>query len=150
MLITQNPSNATIKELIFLSSEGAAKWIEDKETGDIFYWPSDAAHHKQIAEILHISEYDKGIAIKDKGPDPYDQAPEIKLSYFQTREYRKRMAAFFKKHTECYWNRNNRLGKNILQLLWARVRTKFRGLQQYIQWKFRYLFHGISNIFESD
>ncbi|MCU7945629.1 MAG: hypothetical protein KZQ72_03120 [Candidatus Thiodiazotropha sp. (ex Cardiolucina cf. quadrata)] len=147
MLITQSPSNATIKELIFLSSEGAAKWIEDKETCDIFYWPSDTANHEQIAEILHISEYDKGIAIKDRGPDLYDQAPEVKVRHFQVREVLKWMAAFFKKHTECYRNWNNLLDKNIPQLLWSRVRNKFRGLQQYIQWKFSYLYHEISNVF---
>ncbi|MEW8509002.1 MAG: hypothetical protein AB2598_20140 [Candidatus Thiodiazotropha sp.] len=66
MIITRNPSNTKIRELITLSSEGAARWIEDKETGDIFYWPSDSAYHNQVAEILHISEYDKGIAIEDR------------------------------------------------------------------------------------
>ncbi|PVV23629.1 MAG: hypothetical protein B6D78_02785 [gamma proteobacterium symbiont of Ctena orbiculata] len=66
MIVYRNPSNAKIKELITRSSEGAARWIEEKETGDVFYWPSDTAYHKQIAEILHIAEYKKGIAIEDR------------------------------------------------------------------------------------
>jgi hypothetical protein len=66
MIIYRNPSNAKIKELITLSSEGAARWIEEKETGDVFYWPSDIAIHRQIAEILHIADYEKGIAIEDR------------------------------------------------------------------------------------
>jgi hypothetical protein len=66
MIIYRNPSNAKIKELITLSSEGAASWIEEKETGDLFYWPSDSGYHKQIAQILKISAYEKGIAIKDR------------------------------------------------------------------------------------
>jgi hypothetical protein len=66
MIIYRNPSNAKIKELITLSSEGAARWIEEKDTGDVFYWPSDIAFHRQIAEILHIADYEKGIAIKDR------------------------------------------------------------------------------------
>ncbi|MCU7931722.1 MAG: hypothetical protein KZQ90_13050 [Candidatus Thiodiazotropha sp. (ex Codakia rugifera)] len=149
MLITQNPSNATIKELIFLSSEDSAKWIEDKATGDIFYWPSDIAYHEQIAEILHITEYNRGIAIKDRGPDPYDQALEVKAWYFQVREARKWMAAFFKKQTECYRKLSNLHDKDISQLLWSRARKKFRGLQRYVQWKLSDLSHEISNIFES-
>jgi hypothetical protein len=66
MIIYRNPSNAKIKELITLSSEGAARWIEEKVTGDVFYWPSDLGYHTQIAKILKISEYDKGIAIEDR------------------------------------------------------------------------------------
>ena len=66
MIIYRNPSNAKIKELITRSSEGAARWIEEKESGDVFYWPSDTAFHTQIAKILHIADYEKGIAIEDR------------------------------------------------------------------------------------
>jgi hypothetical protein len=66
MMIYRNPSNAKIRELITLSSEGAAMWIEEKETGDLFYWPSDSGYHQDIAKILNITAYEKGIAIEDR------------------------------------------------------------------------------------
>jgi hypothetical protein len=66
MMIYRNPSNAKIRELITLSSGGAASWIEEKETGDLFYWSSDSGYHKQIAKILNITAYEKGIAIEDR------------------------------------------------------------------------------------
>ena len=63
MLLYRNPSPEKIQELIETSGDVAAKWIEDSETGDKWFWPSDAAFHANIAKTLHIEKYDKGIAI---------------------------------------------------------------------------------------
>ena len=63
MLLCRNPSPEKIQELIEISGDVAANWILDKESGDKWFWPSDAAFHANIAKSLHIKKYDKGIAI---------------------------------------------------------------------------------------
>ena len=39
MLIAKNPSAEKIQEIITLSKEKAAKWIEDSEDKAKYYWP---------------------------------------------------------------------------------------------------------------
>jgi len=63
MLLARNPTEEKIQELIDLSKDKAAKWIEDPEDNAKYYWPSDQAYHAAVAHILHIPKYEKGIAI---------------------------------------------------------------------------------------
>ncbi len=65
MILANNPSEDKIQELIELSKDKAAKWIEDKDSGDKWFWPSDKSFHKDVAKLLHIENYDKGLAVKD-------------------------------------------------------------------------------------
>lgn len=59
MLLYRNPTPEKIQELIASSGDIAPKWIKGSKTGDTFYWPSDQAFHARMAEILHITKYDK-------------------------------------------------------------------------------------------
>lgn len=63
MKLSKNPSNETIRELIEASPCKAAKWIKEIPTGDRYYWPADQALHARVADILHIEEYEKGLAV---------------------------------------------------------------------------------------
>ncbi len=60
----QNPSKEKIQELIQQSEQKAAKWLKDIEDGNIYYWPADWTSHAQMADILQIKDYDKGIVTK--------------------------------------------------------------------------------------
>lgn len=68
MQISQNPTDEKINELISLSKDKAAKWIKDLDTNDVYYWPSDTSSHKKMSLLLHIDNYDKGIAINQSLP----------------------------------------------------------------------------------
>ena len=63
MILSLNPSEEKIQELISLSKDKAARWLKDNETGDVWYWPSDGAIHKEMQDALGITDYEKGIAI---------------------------------------------------------------------------------------
>ncbi|MBT3206680.1 MAG: hypothetical protein HOM14_15925 [Gammaproteobacteria bacterium] len=62
MLIVKNPSDEKLQEIINISKDKAAKWIEDPETKDKYFWPFDQAFHVQVAKKLHIPKFEKGIA----------------------------------------------------------------------------------------
>ncbi len=66
MLISNNPSNEKIAEIIATSTEKAAKWIKDLETNDFWYWPAEKAIHAQMASLLSIPRYEKGLAVNEK------------------------------------------------------------------------------------
>ena len=61
MLITQDPTEEKIQELIKLSEMKAAKWLKDTEDGHIYYWPDNWTTHAQMADQLQIKDYEKGI-----------------------------------------------------------------------------------------
>lgn len=63
MYIKRNPSPDEIQQLIANSSEKAARWLCDEDTGDIWYWASDVAFHRDVANVLRIDKYTKGLAI---------------------------------------------------------------------------------------
>ena len=63
MIIAKNPTHEKLQEIINLSKDKAAKWIEDPENNSRYFWPSDQSFHADVAKILHISEFNKGIAI---------------------------------------------------------------------------------------
>ncbi len=63
MIICRNPTPEKIQLLIANSNDDAAKWIKDLDTGDTYYWPSHSAFHARMAEILHVSRYEQGLAI---------------------------------------------------------------------------------------
>ena len=63
MILLRNPSAEQIQGLIEASHNETAKWIEDKATGEKWFWPADQAFHAHIAGLLHITEYNKGLAI---------------------------------------------------------------------------------------
>lgn len=63
MIVARNPTPEKIRELIELSKSDAAKWIKNNETGETWYWPADESFHANMAKILHVTDYEKGIAI---------------------------------------------------------------------------------------
>lgn len=65
MLLSCNPPPEGIKRIIEASDHHAAKWIKDKSTGEIWYWPAEAAQHASIAKSVGITDYEKGIAITE-------------------------------------------------------------------------------------
>ena len=62
MLIVKNPSNEQLQEVLDHSKNKAAKWIEEPETKDKYFWPSDQAFHADVAKKLNIPVFEKGIA----------------------------------------------------------------------------------------
>ena len=40
MLISHNPDQQKINELISQSEQKAAKWLKDLDTGELWYWPA--------------------------------------------------------------------------------------------------------------
>jgi hypothetical protein len=62
---SKNPTDSQITEIIAESKHKAAKWIKDLATGDIYYWEAEKAFHRQMAELLNIKVFNKGIAVND-------------------------------------------------------------------------------------
>lgn len=62
MRVTFNPNEEKIKEICALSSENAAKWIKNTDTGEMIFFPSDSAFHAEVAKAFHVKNYTKGIA----------------------------------------------------------------------------------------
>jgi hypothetical protein len=62
-MFVSNPSDEKIRELIELSEYRAAKWIKDNENGDIFYWTTVETTHAEMAAVLHIEDYQTGVAV---------------------------------------------------------------------------------------
>lgn len=60
---TINPDRCKIRELINLSDQKAAKWLQDLNTGDFWYWPASWITHDNMAAELNIQDYDKGIMV---------------------------------------------------------------------------------------
>lgn len=65
MIPAKNPTDAQISVIISRSEHQAAKWLKDLDTGDLYFWEAEKAFHKHIADSLHISSFDKGIAVND-------------------------------------------------------------------------------------
>ncbi len=67
MKLAKNPSAAEIARIVDGSTEKAAKWLEDKSTGDRWFWPAEAAFHRAVAAFLGLDrpQYKKGIAARD-------------------------------------------------------------------------------------
>lgn len=65
MLIAFNPSEPEIKHIIFASDQKAAKWIRNNSNGDTFYWAAELSIHANMACVLSIQDYEKGIATLD-------------------------------------------------------------------------------------
>ena len=59
----KNPSQEEMAAIIARSKHDAAKWLKDAATSDVYYWPADEAFHQQVADMLGISKFDKGIAV---------------------------------------------------------------------------------------
>ena len=57
MLLSLNPNEEKIQELISLSKDKAARWLKDNKTGDIWYWQSDGAIHKEMQDALDITDF---------------------------------------------------------------------------------------------
>lgn len=65
MLIAYNPSESEIRQIIVASDQKAAKWIRNKSNGDIFYWAAELSIHANMAGVLSIQDYEKGLATLD-------------------------------------------------------------------------------------
>ena len=61
MLITENPTNEKILQLIGHSEMKAVKWLKDLDGGDVYYWSSDWRPHDSAAGEFRINEYENGI-----------------------------------------------------------------------------------------
>lgn len=59
--ISMNPSKESIARTIAKSEHKAAKWIRDPATGDVYYWAAEKAQHEEIARMLKLADYEKGI-----------------------------------------------------------------------------------------
>lgn len=66
MLLACNPSQEAIKRIIESSEQRAAKWIKNKATGELWFWPAEAAQHKSVAALVGIEDYEKGIAVTEE------------------------------------------------------------------------------------
>lgn len=60
---TINPDRNKIQELINLSDQKAAKWLQDLNTGDFWYWPASWITHDNMAAELNVQDYDQGIMV---------------------------------------------------------------------------------------
>lgn len=69
MKATKNPSPAEIARIVDGSTEKAAKWLEDKRSGDRWFWPAEMAFHRDVAASLGLERqhYRKGIAAREDG-----------------------------------------------------------------------------------
>jgi len=65
MLLKQNPTQEEIAEIINGSEHKAAKWLKDKKTGDIWYWPAEQSFHASVAQSQGVEDYEKGMAVLD-------------------------------------------------------------------------------------
>lgn len=63
MKIAFNPPPAGVKYLCASSAHNAAKWIKNKATGDMIYWPAEEATHAAVASTFGVDDYEKGIAV---------------------------------------------------------------------------------------
>ena len=63
LLPTLNPDADKIRELLSQSENCTVKWLEDLETGDMYYWPADSdwVTHSVMVEALHLKDFDKGV-----------------------------------------------------------------------------------------
>lgn len=61
MLLTKNPSEEKVQQLIEHSEHKYAKWLKDLEGGDLYYWPASWTTHSQMAGKLQIKDYEKGV-----------------------------------------------------------------------------------------
>jgi hypothetical protein len=65
MLLLHNPTPERLSQLIRDSQHRAAKWIKDEDTGELWYWPAEAAQHARMAALLSVTRYSKGMAVMD-------------------------------------------------------------------------------------
>jgi len=63
MLISINPENHILLDLIEKSPSKTVKWLEDAADQARYFWAAEDATHAHVASILHIVKYSKGIAV---------------------------------------------------------------------------------------
>lgn len=63
--VSKNPTKAVIAGIIQASEHTAAKWLKDKATGDMYYWPAEKYQHAHVAAEHGIADYTKGLATLD-------------------------------------------------------------------------------------
>lgn len=68
MLLGLNPPPERLREIIASSAHKAAKWIKSQD-GSTWYWPAELAQHADVAKLVGVTEYTKGIAIADDKTD---------------------------------------------------------------------------------
>jgi hypothetical protein len=64
-LVFKNPTDTAIRQIIAMSEHRAAKWLKNKDTGDIYYWPAEEAQHAEIAKLMQVTNWEKGVAIDE-------------------------------------------------------------------------------------
>lgn len=65
MLLSFNPKNDGIANIINHSAYKAAKWIKEDATGNLWYWPAEQETHAAVAAMVDVVEYTKGIAVME-------------------------------------------------------------------------------------
>lgn len=61
----KNPTRKEIQEIIAASEHKAAKWLKSIDGKDIWYWPAEQEQHANVAKLVGITEYTKGLAVAD-------------------------------------------------------------------------------------
>lgn len=66
MLLAHDPSEQEISILIDFSQQRAAKWTENPHDHSKWFWPAEQAFHAEVASLLKIPEYEKGLAVVEQ------------------------------------------------------------------------------------
>jgi hypothetical protein len=64
--VIKNPTKEQIAMLIKMDVQGAAKWLKDPDTGNIYYWSAGNHQHMEVAYWLKLRGYTKGIVLEDE------------------------------------------------------------------------------------
>lgn len=61
MLLYRNPTPEQLKTLMASSEHNAAKWIKSGRSQ--FFWRPEDATHADVADMIGIHDYEKGLAV---------------------------------------------------------------------------------------